>query len=64
MDTREELLGQARKDGNLPDCEIGEYCEIDPGETRRSDAPAIPYGNPPEAGKQEPPDSPPVSSFA
>ena len=67
MDTGEEILGQARKDGKLgcdcgePDCECGS-----PSETKRSDAPAIPYGNPPEASQDvnKGGESPGTSAFA
>jgi hypothetical protein len=63
MDTKDELIGQAQEDGKL-EREDGEGRKVIPSETKRSEAPAIPYGNPPEAGDQEPPESPSVSSFA
>jgi hypothetical protein len=65
MDTGKELVGQAEKAGKLDCDEHGNKCDVTENETKRCDAPAFPYGNPPEAGGDEPPESsPPVSSFA
>jgi hypothetical protein len=63
MDTRDELIGQAEKSGKL-DCGGNDECETVERKTERSDAPAIPYGNPPEASEEPPESPPPVSSFA
>lgn len=74
MDTRDELLGQARKDGKLNEASQGrelegqseQHTESNPknaeSRAQRSDDPAIPYGNP--GTPVEPPESPEISSFA
>jgi hypothetical protein len=61
MSTADEIRGQAEKAGKLPE-ETDD--KVIPSETQRSEAPAIPYGNPLEANDDEPPETPPVSSFA
>lgn len=63
MDTREELLGQARKSGKLPENERERDAQETEAPEQRSDGPAIPYGNPGRP-KEPPADEPDVSSFA
>lgn len=62
MDIRDELLGQAKKSGQLPD-EAHER-EDDELPKQGKDTPAIPYGNPGRPERLADPDEPDVSSFA
>lgn len=65
MNTGDELRGQAKKAGKLQDEKQQSDGErVIEGDTKRSEAPAIPYGNPPEASGDEPPEPPEVSAFA